>query len=265
MKAIAACLSILALGAASSASAAPLRFVADTCSEVCSRDEDVVPVSSEVIGSNTTGYLYGETHWVVQAAADLGALRAYAHGESIPFPQIPSNQLPPAIGGIVIAFVTDYITFVLPPGPQTVPVTFELAVSGSCTGTDGMNFNGTFRSNCSGGGSLLFPGVQLGLNETGSTSTVRTFEFLPTDPTGPFELTYRLDIQAQATNGFFTGDFSHTVIPRISTTAPGVTIVSQSGYDYGNPVPVPAAAWLTVPMLAVLGPWVRRKRVSRAA
>ncbi len=255
---IAVCLSLLTLGVCGSVHAAPLRFLVETCSEECSREEGELPVFTEVEGSNNTGYLYGQTSWRVQARTELGALHGYAHAESNPIAQTPANQLPPTVGGHAIAIVTDYIS-IAAPRPALVPVTLEVTLVGSCSGTDGTNFNGTERSTCAGSASLFFAGVGIGIGETGSKSTTRTLVFQPSDPGGPFELTYRLDVHGEATNGMFTGDFSHTAFFRVFTTAPGVSIVSQSGYDYASPVPVPAAAWLLLPMLGMLAPWVRRK------
>jgi hypothetical protein len=251
-------ISMWALCAAGAAEAAPFRILVDTCSEVCSHLEDTVPIQTQVVGSNTTGYLYGQTHWNVRAAAEPGTLRAYAHAESVPNALIPSNVVAPSVAGNAIANVRDNISFVLP-GPGLVPVTFEVTVTGGCSGTDGTNSDGTFRSSCTGGAGLFLEGQELvGAGGGESNSVTRNFDFLPTDPTGPFEIEYILSVQGQATNGMFTGDFFGTANVRITTTAPGVSIVSESGYDYA--VPLPSAAWLIAPAFTLLGPWVRRRR-----
>jgi len=242
----------------------PVRFIADTCSEVCARDEGSLGAQAEVVGSNTTGYLYGWTSWEVRASAYAGTLRGYAYAKSDAFPNIPAGQVPPAVSGIVYAFAEDPISFSLAPMPiaQIVPLTFDLELGGTCSGTGGTNIDGTLRSECYVRAAIFFGGQEVvTLYGPGSASATRDLEFQPTDPTGPFELAYLLDLQGSATDGEFTGNFWNTARISVHTSAPGVSLTSASGYDYATPVPAPAAGWLLSTGGAVLvGRQWRRRR-----
>jgi hypothetical protein len=215
-------------------------------------------------GASTAGTVSpestGEMTWDAEASATPGALHVYAYGES----SGTFSFFPPYAMTQATASFADSISFSTPGGVvEPIEVTFEVSLVGSCTGTPGAS-DGFAHSGCIAGISLFGPPwLDIGLGQSGTTSFTTQ---LSSDQTVGIGST--LDARGSAYKGSFTADFANTGHVYVSSTTPGVTVLSASGHDY-TLLQVAAVPEPSIAMLFSGGMWtiwfLRRRRVHPRA
>lgn len=224
------------------ASAVPLRYSAQAAGggQTDVQTSLVAGVNAGVMGSNLAGYLYGTTDWNVSASTVGGVLAANLLLHSVA--TSPPN-VAPSEGGFARADIEDTLYF---SHGQVVPLSLTLDLTGACNGTAGTNSNGTARHTCEVRAYVAIgPNVFFEITSPGTKTDVYFLNIPPGVGDYAQEISYSLTVQGSATNGFASGDFSHTA--RLFISAPGVTLRTESGLSYAL-VPEPS-----VPLLLAIG------------
>ncbi len=146
-----------------------------------------------------------------------------------------------------------YDQFHLTGAPDGTPVTiqFTLTTSGTVQGTGYWGYqtrlsDGWYTVENSDGSGGTTPTVDMGILKTASwTGTYLVGSNYPLIAWMNMSVGERTCLPTCSSNTAITLDLSHTSLASATILAPGnIQIVSASGYDYLNPVPIPAAGWL---------------------
>ena len=248
---VAACLA----ATAGTASAGPLRYFTYVFGgNSVDTDTSSVPAVSSSVSASGVPQLYGTVDWDVSATTENGVLRANIQLNSTG--NNPGN-VPSGVGGGADAVIDD--TIYLARGSGFVTLSFSLELTGACTGSGGTNANGSAKSTCAVRSVVALAGYLLELTDPGTGTKGHGINVPGGIGDYALQFQYSLNVQASATDGFASGDFSHSARLFISSPVPFRT---ESGFSYA-PVPEPSKAALlsgSALMLLVVG----SRRVSRA-
>jgi len=171
-----------------------------------------------------------ERSFSVRAEASAGIVRAFATASA----NDAGGQISTSQAGF-----SDIVTFVAPGNTALIMVNVTLMLDGVCSGSPG-SFAGYVRAGC---------GVQMnvtagrGLNTISPTlnASGEVSQMIQLRPGDDLPFDVFLQVQGLARYGAFVGNFANTGRLALSTSTPGVTFASASGYDYSlSAVPEPA-------------------------
>lgn len=213
-------------------------------------------------------YYLGKVSGSVSAGGNayIGRLGGIANASGVNGCDSPAFQ-GPCLGSS--SYTEFYDQFHLTGAPDGTPVTiqFSLTTSGTVQGTGGWGYfaslsdgwNATGNSDSSGG---TTPTVNLDIFQSHSwTATYYVGSNYPLYGSMNMGVGERTCLPTCTSGTAITLDLSHTTLASAMILTPGnFQLVSASGYDYINPVPIPAAAWLFGPGLLGLVGVARRKR-----
>ncbi len=188
-----------------------------------STQSTTAPVGLSISGTEENGTATA----LATATADFGTLGAMATASAA------GGSAHPVIFGSATALYNDTIR-VLSSDPTltTASVTFEIALEGSCTTTDGAT--GGFVNAACGAQASMFggPDLAIGVSWGGLLTNLVTL-IVPVNvdlPIGAY-----LGVSGYANNGTFTGSFGSTLHSYIFSDLAGILITSESGHDYSLP------------------------------
>jgi hypothetical protein len=200
---------------------------------------------------------------LANTTADFGTLGATAAGSAA------EGSAFPVIGAGASAEYNDTIRVLsADPATASVDVTFEIALEGTYSATDGATF-GLPNAACAANAHMFGgPDLLLGVSWAGGNLTDLVTLIVPVNvdpPIGAF-----LGVSGLAWNGSFAANFGSTLHSYIFSDIAGITITSESRHDYGLPGStgtgtnsVPEPAMCSVLALGLAGLFASRGRRAR--